>query len=97
MIHVRRKKKEDEIKETSDFLSFQSPPWIFIEYHQNESLSEGNNSFALFNSSSSSFPIDEEMGTMTVTGGRDDNLIKLLATKLNFKFRDFFISSSFTL
>lgn len=34
---------------------------------------------------------------MTVTGGRDDNLIKLLATKLNFKFRDFLISSSFTL
>ena len=54
-----------------------------MDYH-NDSLSEWENNSSLTTSSPDASE-DIEYGYFNVTGGRDDNLIKLLATKLNFK------------
>lgn len=62
----------------------QSPPWIFVNYH-NDSLPDNNGTLIAFNATEEEQEGDESE-IVRVTGGRDDNLIKLLAAKLNFKF-----------
>lgn len=59
----------------------QSPPWIFVDYHNGTALDLYNDTLQANNSSEVG---DEDF--FNVTGGRDDNLIKLLASKLNFKY-----------
>lgn len=64
-------------------LPLQSPPWIFVKYH-NDSLADNNSTMIAFNATEEDEDEDESE-VIHVTGGRDDNLIKLLAAKLNFK------------
>ncbi|XP_055678185.1 ionotropic receptor 40a [Lutzomyia longipalpis] len=60
-----------------------SPPWHFVVY-QNETID---------NETYSTFPVEygnmeyEETPLFKVVGGRDDNLLKLLAKKMNFTFK----------
>lgn len=55
---------------------FQSPPWHFVKYIYYAELNETNND----EQSESS----ENLTLFRVTGGRDYNLLKLIAKKLNF-------------
>lgn len=58
---------------------FQSPPWIFINYIE-------NNSTDSFIDQSRMYESDTDSETFTASG-RDDSLLKILAEKMNFKFK----------
>ncbi|XP_058468079.1 ionotropic receptor 40a [Malaya genurostris] len=59
------------------------PPWHFVKYNKiNESY---NGTEAVVELSANSTDMDED--TFTVTGGRDHNLMQLIADRMNFSFR----------
>ncbi|XP_058837184.1 ionotropic receptor 40a [Topomyia yanbarensis] len=59
------------------------PPWHFVSYNKvNESYNETESDVDLSGNST-----DAEENTFTVTGGRDHNLMQLIADRMNFSFK----------
>lgn len=58
-------------------MKFQSPPWHFVEYY-NETYNDTVNDLTYTDAS--------QQGFIRITGGRDHNLLKLVAAKMNFRF-----------